>query len=87
MKLKFSKNKNLVPPLLLRKPKDSVARRMEAFIAGDLEYCVKGMLTTRDNYYAPQRSTKSVLQAAADKVFNGQYAKAVSYGLCYLCDQ
>ena len=51
---------------------------MEAFIAGDLEYCVRGMLATRDNYFAPQRSTKSILKAAADKVFNGQYAKAVS---------
>ena len=77
-KLVYSRLIYLVPPLLLRKPKGSVTRRMEAFIAGDLEYCVRGMLATRDNYYAPQRSTKSTFKAAADKVFNGQYAKAVS---------
>ena len=68
----------LVPPLLLRKPKGSVAKRMEAFVAGDLEFCIKGMLATRDNFITPQRSANSKMQAAASKVFNGQYAKAVS---------
>ena len=77
-KIVYSRLVYLVPPLLLRKPKGSVAKRMEAFVAGDLEYCVNGMLATRDNYFALQRSTSSILKAAANKVFNGQYSKAVS---------
>jgi len=77
-KIVYSRLIYLVPPLLLRKPKGSVAKRMEAFVAGDLEYCVNGMLATRDNYFALQRSTSSTMKAAASKVFNGQYAKAVS---------
>jgi len=77
-KIVYSRLIYLVPPLLLRKPKGSVAKRMEAFVAGDLEYCVNGMLATRDNYFALQGSTSSTMKAAASKVFNGQYAKAVS---------
>jgi hypothetical protein len=77
-KMVYSRLVYLVPPMLLRKPKGSVTKRMEAFINGDLEYCTKGMLHTRDNFITLQRSSSSKMQAAASKVFNGQYAKAIS---------
>ena len=68
----------LLPPLLFRKPKGSVTKRMDTFIAGDLDFCIKGMLATHDNHYAFQRSTSSIRKSAADKNFNGQYAKDMS---------
>ena len=75
----------LLPPLLLRKPKGSVTKRLEVFIerlevfiAGDLDFCIKGMLATRDNYFTFQKSHASVTKAAADKVFSGQFSKAMA---------
>ena len=77
-KIVYSRLIWLLPPLLLRKPKGSVVKRMDAFMAGDLEFCIKGMLATRDNYYTVQKSPSSIWKSTADKIFNGQYAKAMS---------
>ena len=47
-------------------------------MAGDLEFCIKGTLATRDSYYTVKKSPSSIRKSAADKVFNEQFAKAMS---------
>ena len=68
----------LMPPLLLRNPKKLVSKRLEAFIQGDLEFCYNGLCSTHDNYFAMQKTPASIHKLAADKVFNGQYSKAMT---------
>ena len=68
----------LLPPLLLRNPKKLVSKRLEAFIQGDLDLCYNGLCSTHDNHFAIQKSPASIQKLAADKVFNGQYSKAMT---------
>ena len=67
----------LLPPLLLRNPKKLVSKRLQAFIQGDLETCFSGLCSTHDNHFAIQKTPASIHKLAADKVFNGQYSKAM----------
>jgi hypothetical protein len=68
----------LLPPLLLRNPKKLVTKRLEAFIQGDLDFYYKGLCSTHDNHFAIQKTPASIQRLAADKVFNGQYSKAMT---------
>ena len=67
----------LLPPILLRNPKSTIRKRLEAFVNGDLDVCINGLCSTHDNYFAIQKSPASIHKAASDKVFNGQYSKAM----------
>ena len=69
----------LLPTILLRKPDSAVPQRLDAFLAGDLRLCTRGLLTVHDNYInkgdrAPHNTRHRL---AAARVFDGQYAKAV----------
>ena len=69
----------LLPPILLRKPDAAVPQRLDAFLAGDLKFCTRELLSVQDNYInkgdrAPHNTRH---RQAAAKVFDGQYAKAV----------
>ena len=69
----------LLPPILLRKPEAAVPQRLDAFLAGDLRFCTRGLLTVHDNYINKGDrvpNTTKHRQAAA-RVFDGQYAKAI----------
>jgi hypothetical protein len=63
----------------LRKPDAAVPQRLDAFLAGDLKFCTRGLLSVQDNYISKgdraPANTKHRLAAA--RVFDGQYAKAV----------
>jgi hypothetical protein len=40
----------LIPPILLRSPAKSVPQRIDAFLAGDLKLCTRGLMSIQDNY-------------------------------------
>ena len=69
----------LVPPILLRSPAKSVPQRLDAFLAGDLKQCARGLMSIQDNYVRRVDRTPLVTkhQAAAACVFDGQFSKAV----------
>lgn len=69
----------LLPPILLRKPDSAVPQRLDAFLAGDLKLCTRGLLTLRDNYInkGGRVPITTKYREAAARVFDGQYAKAV----------
>ena len=63
----------LLPPILLRKPDVAVPQRLDAFLAGDLKLCTRGLLSSRDNYIkeGERVSITSKHYAAAARVFDG----------------
>ena len=67
----------LIPPMILRSPPKAVPQRLDAFLAGDLKLCARGLISIQDNYVSREdrapMSTKH--QAAAACVFNGQFSK------------
>ena len=69
----------LIPSILLRSPAKSVSQRLDAFLAGDLKLCARGLMSTQDNYVS--RADRAPLatkhQAAAACVFDGQFSKAL----------
>ena len=40
----------MLPSILLRKPDTAAPQRLDAFLAGDLKLCTRGLLSVRDNY-------------------------------------
>lgn len=70
----------LIPPILLRTPVKAVTQRIDAFIAGDLKLCARGLLSIPDNYVprADRSPTQTRHQAAAACVFDGQISKALT---------
>ena len=69
----------LLPLILLRKPDAAVPQRLDAFLAGDLKFCTRGLLSVQDNYInkGDRAPTTTKHRQAAARVFDGQYAKAV----------
>ena len=69
----------LFPPILLSKPDTAVPQRLDAFLAGDLRLCTRGLLTVHDNYINKGDRAPHITKhrQAAARVFDGQYAKAV----------
>ena len=61
-------------------PAKVVPQRLDAFLAGDLKLCVRGILSVQDNYIrkADRSPTSTKRQAAAACVFDGQVSKALA---------
>ena len=41
----------LILPMILRSPAKFVPQRLDAFLAGDLKLCARGLISIQDNYY------------------------------------
>ena len=68
----------LIPPMLLRSPAKSVPQRLEAFLAGDLKLCTRGLLSIQDNHVRRvDRASMTTKHQAATCVFDGQFSKAL----------
>ena len=77
----------LLPPILLRKPDAAVQQRLDAFLAGDLKLCTRGLFSVHDNCIkrGERVPVTSRHQAATASVFDGQNAKAIQVLTSTVC--